>query len=114
MKLAQLGYTCIKPQKSRVYIPLELADEAYNKVAKHTRFLEQAAKVADKDVLFVPKGENVLMNFGPNTAYLDMQASDNKIMDDMHELIRRTYTTLNVKKGGDDEKALGSLYSTNI
>ena len=68
----------------------------------------------DNDVIFVPKGENVLMNFGPNTAYLDMQAPDNKIMSDMQELVRRTYTTVDVRKGSHADKVIGSLLSENI
>ena len=96
-KVAQKTFTYVKPEASRVYIPLEIETKAFNKIASGINMLEQAAKVVDKDIKFAPKGKNVLMNFGPYTSMIDVELSENEVLSQMHDLIRKTYTTVNLK-----------------
>lgn len=96
-KVAQKAFTYVKPENSRVFIPLELEVAAYNKIANGANMLEQAAKVVDKDIKFAPKGKNVLMNFGPFTSLIDVELSENEVLSQMHDLIRKTYTTIDLK-----------------
>ena len=92
-KIAQ-GYSYVKPETSRVFLPLELKTEAYNKIAKNINMLEQAANKADKDVFFIPKKDNVLMNFGPYSTLIDVKLQDSEIIRKMNDIIKKTYTTI--------------------
>jgi len=92
-KIAQ-GYNYVKPETSRVFLPSELKTEAYNKIAKNIDMLEQAANLANKDIFFVPKKDNVLMNFGPYSTLIDVKLQDSEIVHNMKDVIKKTYTTL--------------------
>ena len=87
-------FTYIKPENSRVFIPQELETEAYNKIAKNIDMLEQAAKIADKDIFFVPKKDNALMNFGPYSTLIDVKLQDSEIIHSLNDIIHKTYRTV--------------------
>ena len=87
-------FTYIQPEGSRVFIPQELKTEAYNKIAKNVEMLEQAASRVNKNVYFVPKQENVLMNFGPYTTLIDVKLKDSQVIHQMNDVISKTYSTI--------------------
>ena len=89
-KIAQ-AYSYVKPETSRVFLPSELKTEAYNKIAKNIDMLEQAANKANKDIFFVPKKDNVLMNFGPYSSVIDVKLQDSEVLRQMNDLIHKTY-----------------------
>ena len=88
------NFTYVMPEGSRVYIPQELRTEAYNKIAKNVEMLEQAASKADKNMYFIPKKDNVLMNFGPHTTLIDINLKNSEIIHKMNDVIHKTYRTI--------------------
>lgn len=83
------GFNYVKTPKSKVFLPVELEDEVYNKIAKELPKLEKIAEITNRPIYFAPKGNNVLMNYGPFTSVIDNNTLQADMATKMYEHINK-------------------------
>lgn len=86
-----LNFHYVKSTKSKVFLPIELQDDIYNKISPHIERLEFASKEASRPMLFVPKGNSTLMNFGPYTTVIRNDSLSEKVAQQMYEHINKVF-----------------------
>lgn len=82
----------VKTKDSKVFLPMELGDEMFNKIQKESNNLEYVAKLVDKPIYFYPKSESAtLMNFGTYTSVLDNDGTYSEVRDQINSLTNKVY-----------------------
>lgn len=82
----------IKTKNSKVFLPVQLEDEMFNKIQKEVGNLEYVSKMVDKPVYFYPKSESLtLMNFGTYTSALNNKSSQSEIRDQINSIANKVY-----------------------
>lgn len=85
-----LNYTYAKTPASKVFLPIELADEVYNKITPELPKLEKYAHLSGKPIQFAPKGEKAtLMNYGTYTTVLRNEELQEKIAAQIYEHVNK-------------------------
>ena len=80
------GLNYVKTAKSKVFLPIEMKDEMYNKIQPEMENLEYFARAIDKPIYFYPKSDKLtLMNMGTLTTALDNDLPQGKIAAKMYE-----------------------------
>lgn len=79
------GLHYVKSAKSKVFCPIEIGYDIFNKLSPHMKTLESAANKADKPVKFYPiDKKTALMNFG---TYTSLFRSDEPIAEKLYKHI---------------------------
>jgi len=89
-----------KTPKSKVFLPIELGDGIYNKIAeirqKDAHF-DLVADYTNKPMIFYPKSaDTTLMNFGPYTTVLKNDASTADIAEKMYAHTQKVLGTKHI------------------
>ena len=76
------NFTYYKNLKSKVFRPIELSTEIYNKITPLMDYLEVASKKLDKPIQFYPKYKDItLMNVGAYTSVIKNSDTEDSIRD---------------------------------
>ena len=86
------GYTYTKFEKSKVFMPNEVAKGIHNKVAPMFDRIEYAAQKLGKEAHFYPAKENVLFfKFGPYTSLIPNKLPKEDVEKIIKDHVAKTY-----------------------
>jgi len=86
------GLHYAKTKESKVFLPIDMDDEMYNKISSQLSNLEYFAKLTKKPIIFYPKGMHAtLMNYGSRTTVLDNDAAKSDIAVQMYKHVTEIF-----------------------
>ena len=97
--IEQKSMTYVKTAKSKVFRPIQLPDQIFNKLTPEMSKLEYAAKIVDRPIYFYPLSEErSLMNFGPHTTVIMNDLPQNELSELLSSVVDKTYKVYNINK----------------
>jgi hypothetical protein len=82
------GLHYAKTKESKVFLPIDMDDEMYNKISSQLSNLEYFAKHTKKPIIFYPKGMHAtLMNYGTKTLILNNNAAKSEVAAQIYKNI---------------------------